>query len=81
DALSYMWGDPTPTDKIKLQGTPLPIANNLATALRSLRYADKSLLTWIVAICINQQDLSERSKHVQLMRQLYRRAATVRVWI
>ncbi|KAH7071885.1 heterokaryon incompatibility protein-domain-containing protein [Paraphoma chrysanthemicola] len=81
DALSYMWGDPAPAGMIELSGLPLPIASNLAIALRHLRYVDKPLVIWIDAICINQEDLDERSRQVQLMRQLYRRADVVRIWI
>ncbi|KAH7084171.1 heterokaryon incompatibility protein-domain-containing protein [Paraphoma chrysanthemicola] len=81
DALSYMWGDPAPIDTIELSGQPIPIASNLAVALRHLRYVDKPLVIWIDAICINQQDLDERSRQVQFMRQLYSRAEIVRIWI
>jgi len=81
DALSYMWGDPTPTGTIYLSGKALPIASNLTTALKYLRCSDKPLLVWVDAICINQMDLEERATQVQLMRRLFSRAAMVRIWI
>jgi hypothetical protein len=81
DALSYMWGDPAPTNTIYLSGKALPIASNLNTALHYLRYTDKTLIIWIDAICINQEDEIERAEQVQLMRRLYSGASTVRVWI
>jgi hypothetical protein len=40
-----------------------------------------SRLVWIDAICINQEDLEERSSQVQLMRDLYQRSARVLVWL
>jgi hypothetical protein len=81
DALSYMWGDPTPADRIYLSGKALPIASNLITALQHLRYVDKVLVIWVDAICIDQEKSDERAKQVPLMRLLYKRASTVRIWI
>jgi hypothetical protein len=81
DALSYMWGDPAPAGKIYISGKALPIASNLTVALHHLRYTEKPLIIWIDAICINQQNYDERAKQVQLMRKLYNRADTVRIWI
>jgi hypothetical protein len=81
DALSYMWGDPTPTDTVYLSGKAFPIADNLAAALYHLRYQEEPLLIWVDAICIDQNDFAERSTQVQLMRQIYKRASTVRIWI
>jgi hypothetical protein len=81
DALSYMWGDPAPADRISLSGKTLPIASNLTTALHHLRYSDKPLIIWIDAICIDQQNNDERARQVPLMRHLYKRASIVRIWI
>jgi hypothetical protein len=81
DALSYMWGDPAPADRIYLSGKALPIASNLTTALRHMRYIDKPLVIWIDAICIDQKNYGERAKQVPYMRLLYKRASTVRIWI
>jgi cation transport regulator ChaB/uncharacterized coiled-coil protein SlyX len=36
---------------------------------------------WIDAICVNQQDLDERSHQVSLMTRLYRSAKLVHVWL
>jgi hypothetical protein len=81
DALSYMWGDPAPAGRIYISGKALPVASNLTMALQYLRYDDKPLIIWIDAICIDQQNYDERAEQVQLMRKLYRRANTVRIWI
>jgi hypothetical protein len=81
DALSYMWGDPAPTNSIYLSGKALPIASNLNTALQYLRYTDKPLIIWIDAVCINQENETERAEQVQLMRRLYSGASMVRVWV
>jgi len=81
DALSYMWGDPTPAGTIYLSGKALPIASNLNTALQHLRYENKPLVIWIDAICVNQEDLAERATQVHYMRRIFNRAHTVRIWI
>ncbi|KAI1281147.1 heterokaryon incompatibility protein-domain-containing protein [Xylaria sp. FL0933] len=36
---------------------------------------------WIDAICINQNDLSERAQQVKMMRQIYQTASTVKIWL
>ncbi|KAF2689102.1 HET-domain-containing protein, partial [Lentithecium fluviatile CBS 122367] len=86
DALSYTWGDPKPTDKLLLRkddlsSEQLGIAANLTKALQTLRIQDRSLFMWIDAICINQDDLDERSREVQHMHHIYSKAAIVRIWI
>ncbi|CAO2653705.1 Nn.00g031160.m01.CDS01 [Neocucurbitaria sp. VM-36] len=81
DALSYMWGDPSPADVIYLAGRALPIAANLTIALHHLRYTHKPLTIWIDAICINQDDTTERMLQIQLMRFIFTRANIVRIFI
>ena len=36
---------------------------------------------WIDQICINQMDIDERNNQVALMRRVYKRAASVQVWL
>lgn len=81
DALSYMWGSPEPTATIRIGHQVLPIARNLTEALQRLRYPDKTLVIWIDAICINQNDDVEKATQVPLMRRLYSNANIVRIWI
>lgn len=95
DALSYVWGsqaDPAKAyvvdDETCLAAdtldTTLPflsITRNLEVALRHLRPPDTSRTVWIDAICINQAVLAERGQQVQLMPLIYRRAASVTVWL
>jgi hypothetical protein len=83
DALSYMWGDAAPVDRMIVDGAVIPIAWNLARALEYLRdhMNPEPLRIWIDAICIDQQDDVERADQVGLMRLLYRKAECVRIWI
>jgi hypothetical protein len=57
------------------------ITDNLAVALRHLRDPIKSRILWVDAICINQDDLAERSAEVLEMGSIYSRAEQVVVWL
>ena len=80
-ALSYVWGDPTITSPILLNGHEFQITTNLEAALRSLRYEDSERLLWIDAICINQRSIPERNAEVRRMHFIYQRAQQVIVWL
>ena len=81
DALSYVWGDPAQVGTITVDGKPLPISQNLRTALRYVRQRDRPYILWTDAICINQADEDEKYRQVRLMRQIYAKATCVRAWI
>lgn len=84
--LSYCWGDAS-----KLSGAIIDIGErssvemkltyNLAQALRALRPKKGNTWLWADALCINQEDLMERSQQVRLMRQIYSRAKEVVSWV
>jgi hypothetical protein len=59
----------------------LPIGRNLFIALKHLRRQEDVRILWIDAICINQDDLEERSKEVARMGDIYRNARRVVVWL
>ncbi|KAF2266543.1 HET-domain-containing protein [Lojkania enalia] len=91
-ALSYTWGPPVFDGSITLNGRLFPITKNLEIALRYMRksnsdYSHASFRRlgdtawWIDQICINQQDIEERSSQVSLMRRIYKRATSVSVWL
>jgi Heterokaryon incompatibility protein (HET) len=94
EALSYEWGSPTRDYEIDCEGMSLKVTTNLLAALKRLRPTKsfsgalkkgrlpwKSRLLWIDALCINQDDISERSQQVKLMGEVYRKAKRVLVWI
>jgi hypothetical protein len=60
EAISYVWGDPTPADIILLsdpgredgcQGHP--ISENLSAALHRFRHSSEERLLWVDALCID----------------------------
>ena len=87
EALSYHWGDGEPTEEITLNTRgkdfpdPFMVRPNLASALKQLRYRDRPRYLWIDAICINQDDNSERNVQVALMDGVYGGASEVCVWL
>ncbi|KAI0141584.1 heterokaryon incompatibility protein-domain-containing protein [Xylariaceae sp. FL1272] len=81
EALSYCWGDPGTTKPILVDGGVLEVTVNLRSALRHLRLPDEPRVLWIDAICIDQSNVDERSHQVKLMRDIYRSAEQVVVWL
>jgi hypothetical protein len=68
-------------DLIELNGSPFKVIINLWRALYYLRLESKVRDFWIDTICINQEDLRERSSQVQLMRDIYKGSSRTVVWI
>ncbi|WAO95574.1 HET domain-containing protein [Fusarium falciforme] len=83
-ALSYEWGPPTPRRFITVNGAQFGVTPNLYDALIQLRRTQRirqGFRLWIDAICINQDDLAERGQQVARMRDIYRSAWQVVIWI
>ena len=74
EALSYAWGEPDDLGlKIWVNDLQFPVRKNLQCALDALRSTvDRTL--WIDAVCINQNDLQEKSHQVGMMDLIYERA-------
>ncbi|KAK5171162.1 uncharacterized protein LTR77_004306 [Saxophila tyrrhenica] len=73
EALSYVWGEASPPGPVLLNGHEKSITPNLESALRYLRYTENVRSLWVDALCIDQDNLEERSKHVQHMSEIYKR--------
>jgi hypothetical protein len=74
-ALSYVWGDPARVHNIRVNGQDYGVTENLMFFLRRPR--EHPMLFWIDAICINQDDLQEKSVQIQLMKQIYENASDI----
>ena len=81
EALSYTWGDPKDQRVIRVNGCPFFVTKNLDVALRFLRKPYEPRLLWVDAICINQQNTSEKTQQVKMMKEIYRDASQVLVWL
>ncbi|GAW19669.1 hypothetical protein ANO14919_091580 [Xylariales sp. No.14919] len=92
-ALSYVWGTPEKTHDIFLNGTKTLVTRSLALMLLHIRNsvlaASESWgvseripsLFWADAVCINQEDETEKSHQVTLMRTIYQNAFMVISWM
>ena len=80
-ALSYTWGDPFPTCSILIDGQAVEVRNNLEAALRHIRQPVQPVAIWTDAVCINQSDIEEKGEQVLRMRDIYRHASSVVVWL
>ncbi|KAN0104148.1 Heterokaryon incompatibility protein (HET) domain containing protein [Hyaloscypha variabilis] len=90
NALSYVWGDANDTTTIIVNQLLITVPKSLANCLQNLRHYTAShtkLLNqnpqtiWADAVCINQQDLLERSQQVQMMDDIYSSARNVVIWL
>ncbi|KAH0339263.1 HET-domain-containing protein, partial [Aureobasidium melanogenum] len=83
EALSYNWGPVTNDDPVvNIHDTIITITNNLASALRALRYPRlKKRRLWIDALCIDQRNQEEKSLQISHMSIIFNSATTVRVWL
>ncbi|KAN0120202.1 Heterokaryon incompatibility protein (HET) domain containing protein [Hyaloscypha variabilis] len=74
EAISYVWGDPTPRNRLRCNGRRYLVGDNLYDAIRNVRLKDEPRVIWVDALCIDQANLGERSHQVLLMRDIYSRA-------
>jgi hypothetical protein len=71
-------------DTLQTDSSPpclLPITKNLSVALHHLKLSSEPRTMWIDAICINQDDLPERSREAIKMGLVYNNAKQVLVWL
>ncbi|KZL65589.1 het domain-containing protein [Colletotrichum incanum] len=78
-AVSYVWGAPEPSHKIAVNEVTFQIHNCIS---EQKKYSTKlPQYFWIDAICINQDDNSERGHQVGLMKDIFPTAHLVIAWI
>lgn len=81
EALSYCWGDSNDTRLVYCEGMSLQITYSLFTALKHLRQSGEERVIWADAVCINQNDIAEKSAQVQLMSRIYSQPSRVLIWL
>ncbi|KAL8726729.1 MAG: hypothetical protein Q9166_006524 [cf. Caloplaca sp. 2 TL-2023] len=81
-AISYCWGNPTPTSRILCEnGQSLQLTNSAAEILTHVISQDPKECFWIDQLCINQADPIEKSAQVLLMGQIYSSTKQVVAWL
>ncbi|OAQ97030.1 hypothetical protein LLEC1_07977 [Akanthomyces lecanii] len=73
-ALSYVWGAQISSRRVYCDGKLLVIGFNLDSALRHLRHRSRPVILWVDALCIDQNNVTERNHQVSLMRSIFRSA-------
>ncbi|KAL8788307.1 MAG: hypothetical protein Q9195_007363 [Heterodermia aff. obscurata] len=66
-------------ERIKLER--FHVRPNLHAALSQLREQNRNLVLWVDALCINQEDVIEKTQQVQQMARIYSKAHRVLVWL
>lgn len=83
-ALSYTWGDASTTCAVTVNNQELLVTEGLFDILSHLRSTSLEFIIWIDAICINQTDIIEESRHVQSdegdLRRCRRASSVARPW-
>jgi len=95
EALSYCWGSVKKLESVFVERRSsissvngpitefddLSITESLCSALKHIRPQNGTRTVWIDAICINQQDEAERSAQIMRMRDIYKFARRVVIWL
>jgi hypothetical protein len=81
EALSYSWGRPERTALVDCNGMDLLIPPTAAEGLRQLRKESNPRWLWCDAICINQNDITEKAAQVKQMLRIFIKARTVVAWL
>lgn len=80
-ALSYCWGTLDNPKEILLNGKTICLHQSLWSFLQQLSRNNDFEYYWADALCINQQDMAERSHQVSNMAEIYLSAGEVVVWL
>lgn len=83
EAISYTWGSDENPSRVQCSrlGQSLLVTQNRANVMRRVRHETRPRKIWIDAICIDQANTHERSHQVNLMGQIYAKAAQVIIYI
>ncbi|KAI0549974.1 heterokaryon incompatibility protein-domain-containing protein [Xylaria curta] len=81
EALSYAWGLKDDAYHALAGSAKIAISTNLHEALQHLRSTEHKRTLWIDALCIDQNNDKERSQQISLMRDIYRTASQVVIWL
>ena len=81
EAISYTWGSEITLHMVRIEQEPFYVTKTVHEILTRLRYPDKPRVLWIDQICINQKNVVEKGQQVRRMRDIYRLANEVLVWL
>ncbi|KAI3325137.1 HET-domain-containing protein [Xylariaceae sp. AK1471] len=77
EAVSYRWGSSELTEEALVDGCRFPVTKSAFNVLLARRSVWRERTIWIDQLCINQENLQEKSEQVQLMCDIYHHASRV----
>jgi len=88
-AISYVWGFEVAPKPLVLNGHEMRITSNLSDFLLRYRKMSKvvsnwifgNMFLWVDALCINQDDIPEKTSQVEMMGSIYQSARTAFCWL
>lgn len=80
-AISYVWGSNLKQFKLRTSKGDIPLTASLYLGLRRLRESSEPVFIWADAICINQEDNTEKQKQIPMLTDIFRSATHVYAWI
>ncbi len=81
NALSYCAGNPKDYQSLSVNGHKFHVFASLLTALNQWRLSFSDRLIWVDQICINLRDETERGLQVLRMKDIYKSATSVQIWL
>ncbi|KFA75845.1 hypothetical protein S40288_01905 [Stachybotrys chartarum IBT 40288] len=80
-AVSYAWGSPRAIRQIHTNGFIKGITFNLDLVLRSIRSSSATTTIWVDSLCINQDNVDEKSAQVEFMHRIFANARMVLAYV
>ncbi|KAF4446745.1 HET domain-containing protein [Fusarium austroafricanum] len=84
-AISYVWGKPEFLYNLEIREDSdtsyLRITASVDNLLRTFRSQDQPCKFWIDALCIDQDNETEKGHQIPLMGRIYEQATEVRIWL
>ncbi|KAK3725193.1 hypothetical protein LTR37_000704 [Vermiconidia calcicola] len=82
ETVSYAWGSKIRDRKVLINGSDaVDVTPALEEAMPHLAKLTRTTYLWIDQVCIDQDDVAERSVQVAMMGRIYRRAERLLVWM
>lgn len=81
ETISYVWGTGVESVPILVSGQSIEISETLEKALHRLRLTDRKRVLRIDQLCIDQQNIEEKTQQVRLMGSIYTGCDRCVAWI
>jgi hypothetical protein len=81
EAVSYVCGSDETVGRVICDGKVLHVTANLQNVLRCLRKSHHGRTLWADALCINQDDTTERADQVAVMGNIYSASQRTIIWL